>query len=134
MTAGSKVIYDNIDFNSYGFLNATESFLTKSPDLAQLVVNAYEKARAWAIANPEETAQILADVAGIDIAIATSVVADRTNLDVDPVPGQAQLDVLKIVGPIFVESGDVQSQDLIDDALAKLINPTFAEKADASAL
>ncbi|MET0304252.1 MAG: aliphatic sulfonate ABC transporter substrate-binding protein, partial [Microbacteriaceae bacterium] len=26
-TAGSEIIYDNIDFNSYGFLNATESFL-----------------------------------------------------------------------------------------------------------
>ena len=66
-TAGSTIIYDNIDFNSYGFLNATETFLAASPDLAQLVVNAYEKARAWAIANPEETAAILAEVAGIDL-------------------------------------------------------------------
>ncbi len=130
----TKIIYDNIDFNSYGFLNATETFLKNSPDLAQLVVNAYEKARAWAKENPEETAQILADVAGIDIAVATAVIADRTNLDVDPVPGQAQLDVLSVIGPIFVESGDVQSQKLIDDALASLLEPKFAEAADPNAL
>ena len=133
-SGATKIIYDNIDFNSYGFLNATESFLEKSPDLAQLVVNAYEKARAWALENPEETAAILAEVAGIDIAIATAVIADRTNLGVDPVPGQAQVDVLTVIGPIFVESGDVASQDLIDDALASLLEPKFAEAADPDAL
>jgi sulfonate transport system substrate-binding protein len=130
----SEIIYDNIDFNSYGFLNATETFLEKSPDLAQLVVNAYEKARAWALENTEETAAILAEVAGIDIAIATAVIADRTNLEVDPVPGQAQLDVLEIIGPIFVESGDVASQQQIDDALDSLLEPTYAEAADPDAL
>ena len=52
---------DNVDFNSYGFLNATEEFITNNPDLAQLVVNAYEKARIWALENPEETAAILAE-------------------------------------------------------------------------
>ncbi|MFT4030586.1 MAG: aliphatic sulfonate ABC transporter substrate-binding protein [Protaetiibacter sp.] len=133
-TAGSKIIYDNIDFNSYGFLNATEDFITNHPDLAQLVVNAYEKARAWAIENPEETAAILAEVAGIDPAIATAVIADRTNLAVDPVPGQAQLDVLAVIGPVFVESGDVTSQDLIDTALDTLLEPEFAEAADPGAL
>ncbi len=133
-SGATKIIYDNIDFNSYGFLNATESFLETSPDLAQLVVNAYEKARAWAQENPEETAAILAEVAGIDIAIATAVIADRTNLGVDPVPGQAQVDVLSVIGPIFVESGDVASQELIDGALASLLEPKFAEAADPDAL
>lgn len=132
-TAGSKIIYDNIDLNSYGFLNATEAFLEKSPDLAQLVVNAYEKARAFAIDNPEETVAILAEVAGIDPAIATTTLTDRTNLDIDPVPGKAQADVLKIIGPIFVESGDVASQDAIDDALDTLFEPAYAESADPSA-
>jgi sulfonate transport system substrate-binding protein len=128
----SKIIYDNIDFNSYGFLNATESFLAASPDLAQLVVDAYEKAREYAIANPDETAAILAEVAGIDLEIATAVIADRTNLEVDPKPGKKQHDVLKFIGPIFVESGDVASQDLIDDALDSLFNTEFIDKADPS--
>lgn len=133
-TAGSTILYDNIDFNSYGFLNATESFLQKSPDLAQVVVNAYEKARAWAIANPDDAAGILADVAGIDPAIASAVLNDRSNLDISPVPGDAQRKVLEVVGPIFVDSGDVASQDLIDDALDSLFEPTYAEKADPDAL
>jgi sulfonate transport system substrate-binding protein len=128
--AGAKLLYRNVGFNSYGFLNATESFLSERPDLAQAVVDAYEHARAWALANPEETARILADVAGLDLAVATRVVEERSNLDVNPVPGKAQLDVLARIGPIFVESGDVSNQQLIDAALATLINPTFVTKAD----
>jgi sulfonate transport system substrate-binding protein len=133
-SGASTIIYDNIDFNSYGFLNATEEFLTTSPDLAQLVVDAYEKARQYAIDNPEETAAILAEVAGIDIAIATAVIADRTNLGVDPIPGDAQRDVLAFIGPIFVESGDVASQDLVDAALESLFVTSFAENADPTRL
>lgn len=132
--AGSKIIYDNIDFNSYGFLNATESFIKKSPDLAQLVVNAYEKAREYAIANPQETADILASVAGIDPAIATAVIADRTNLGVDPKPGKKQHDVLAFIGPIFVKSGDVASQAQVDTALDSLFNTTFVDTSDPSSV
>ncbi|WP_166871846.1 aliphatic sulfonate ABC transporter substrate-binding protein [Salinibacterium sp. ZJ450] len=134
ITAGSKLIYRNIDFNTYGFLNATEDFIANSPDVAQVVVNAYEKAREWALANPDETAAILAEVAGIDIAVAEKVLLERTVLDLDPIPGKTQRDVLAIVGPIFVESDDVANQGLIDDALDSLFNDTFASKADASAI
>lgn len=133
-TAGSKIIYDNIDFNSYGFLNATQKFIDESPDVAQVVVDAYEKARAWALENPAETAAILAGVAGIDESIAASTLSERTNLEVDPVPGDAQREVLEVVGPIFVESGDVASQDLIDAALDDLFNPEFAQNADPDSI
>jgi sulfonate transport system substrate-binding protein len=97
------------------------------------VVNAYEKARQWAQENPQETAQILADAAGIELAIAEKVLIERTNLDVGE-PGQKQRDVLEIVGPIFVESKDVASQRQIDDALSALFNDSFYQKADSSAI
>jgi hypothetical protein len=41
----SKIIYDNVKFNSYGFLDATESFLTRWPDLDQVIVDSYQRAR-----------------------------------------------------------------------------------------
>jgi sulfonate transport system substrate-binding protein len=134
VTAGSKNIYDNPSYNSYGLLNATESFLTKSPDLAQLVVNAYEKARAYAVKDPADTAAILAKVAGINATIASNVVTNRTKFDIDPVPGAKQTAVLKIIGPIFVQTGDVASQSAIDAALKSLFDTTYAKKADASAI
>lgn len=129
----AEIIYDNVAFNSYGFLNATEEFIANHPDLAQLVVNAYERARAWALQNPDETAAILADVAGIELAIAEATIA-RTVIDTDPVPGDVHRAVLAIIGPIFVESGDVANQQLIDDALASLFFTDFAVEADPNAL
>lgn len=132
--SGAKLIYRNVKFNTYGFLNATQSFIDSKPDVAQTVVNTYEYARAWAEKHPDETAKILSDVAGIDPAVATTVITERTNLDVSNVPGAAQLAVLKKVGPIFVESNDVKSQSDIDKALDSLLDPSFAKKADPSAI
>jgi sulfonate transport system substrate-binding protein len=131
---GAQLFFRDIDYNTYGFLNATEDFLSEKPDVAQTVVNAYEKAREWAKENPEETASILAEVAGIDQAVANSVIIERTNLDVDPAPGDAQRSVLEKIGPVFVETGDVQSQDQIDDALGSLLDPSLVEKADPAAI
>ncbi|MHA7180004.1 aliphatic sulfonate ABC transporter substrate-binding protein [Arthrobacter sp. MDB2-24] len=131
---GAQLFFRDIDYNTYGFLNATEDFLSEKPDVAQTVVNAYEKAREWAKENPEETASILAEVAGIDQAVANSVILDRTNLDVDPAPGDAQRSVLEKIGPVFVETGDVQSQDQIDDALGSLLDASLVEKADPAAI
>ena len=128
--SGTKLIYRNIDFNTYGFLNATEEFVTEHPDLAQLVVDTYERARVWAQENPDETVEILAEVAGIDPGVAQTVLTERTVLDLDPTPGQTQTDVLEFVGPFFVESGDVPGQDQVDAALASLFDTTFIDQAD----
>lgn len=134
LNAGSRLVYRNVDFNTYGFLNATEDFLTESPDLAQVVVDAYEKAREWAAENPEETVEILAEVAGIEPAVAEKVVLERTNLGIDAVPGDAQRAVLEVVGPIFVETRDVRTQEQIDKALDTLIDDTWARQADATTI
>ena len=131
---GATLFYRNIDFNTFGFLNAREDFLQDNPELAQLVVDAYAAAADWAADNPDETAKILADAAGLEPAIAEKVIRERSNLDVDQVPGATQLAVLEKIGPIFVDLGDVPNQQQVDDALASLINDSFAEQADATRL
>ena len=127
---GATLFFRNVDFNSYGFLNATENFISGKPELAQLVIDTYERARAWAAENPEETAQILADVAGLELPVAQKVIEERSNLDVSGVPGATQVAVLEKIGPIFVELGDVASQDQVDEALATIVNDSFATQAD----
>ncbi|MEE1621762.1 aliphatic sulfonate ABC transporter substrate-binding protein [Zafaria sp. J156] len=132
--AGATLLYRNLDFNTYGFLNATEEFLEASPELAQAVIDAYEKARGWAAENPEETASILAGVAGLDQAVADKVILERSNLDVDPVPGEAQVTVLTAIAPTLVDTGDVKTQADVDEAIASIVEASFAGKADASTI
>jgi sulfonate transport system substrate-binding protein len=129
---GVELFFRNVDFNTYGFLNATEEFITNNADLAQVVVDAYEAARVWALENPDETAALLAEVSGAELDVAEVVLLERTVIDLDPVPGAAQLSVLEIVAPIQVANGDIPSQDQADAALESLFNTTFADAADAS--
>ncbi|WP_222710476.1 aliphatic sulfonate ABC transporter substrate-binding protein [Quadrisphaera setariae] len=128
---GAKIVYDNIAFNSYGVLNAREDFLAEHPDLAQAVVNAYEKARAWVPANLEAATALLAQVAGIDPQVAATTLG-RTKLDISPVPGATQAAVLEEIGPLFVANGDVADQGTVDEALSTLFEPAYAQKADPS--
>ena len=127
--AGATLFYRDLDLNSYSVLNATEDIIQNNPDAVQAVVDAYERAREWALTNPEETARILAEAAVIDLAVAQKVIDEREGLDVDPVPGAALEKVLAPIGAIQVEIGDVASQAALDEALETLFAPQFAEKA-----
>ncbi|WBL19360.1 aliphatic sulfonate ABC transporter substrate-binding protein [Citricoccus sp. NR2] len=126
---GANLFYRNVDLNTYSFLNATEDFLEESPELAQLVVDTYERARAWALENPDETAEILAEEADIDLELAQTVIGERSGFDISPVPGNDQMAVLERIAPIFVSTGDVDDQATIDTALEELFEPRFAEAA-----
>src|SRR6185503_12710850 len=70
LQAGSKLIYRNKDFNTYGFLNSREAFLQKYPETTKKVIEAYERAKKWIIDNPDQAAQILADEAQINLEVA----------------------------------------------------------------
>ncbi|WP_119696972.1 aliphatic sulfonate ABC transporter substrate-binding protein [Microbacterium halotolerans] len=127
---GDQLVYRNVDFNTYGFLNSTEDFIADHGDIVQAVVDAYEQARTWALDHPDETAQLLADAASIDLEVAKTVIAERSNLDVSGVPGDDQLAVLEVIAPVLVDSGDIAGgQDAVDDALGTIVNDEFAVQA-----
>ena len=89
--------------------------------------------RATAAAPEPRVADLSALLGEID-SLRTTLQADLSLAAAALDAGADQLAVLKIVGPIFVESGDVPSQDLIDAALDTLLNPDFADKADADSI
>lgn len=128
-TEGAQLIYRNVEFNSYGFLNATESFIAQKPDVAQIVTNVYEQARQYAIANPDATYAVLAAASGLTVPVAKKVITERTLIDINPIPGEQQTKLLKKIGKVFVASGDVASQAQVDEALKTLYDTTFIKKS-----
>src|ERR687894_1425865 len=108
LDAGSKLIYRNIAFNTYGFLNANEAFVEQYPEYTARVIAAYEQARAWILENPDDAAQILAEEAKISTEVAERELFERTVLDMDPVPGETHADVLRAVIPIFAAENQVK--------------------------
>jgi sulfonate transport system substrate-binding protein len=126
LEAGSKLLYRNIDFNTYGFLNAREDFVTQYPELTVTVLEQYERARAWILENPDEAATILAEEAKITHEVAELELFERTVLDIDPVPGETHAEVLRAVIPIFVAENQVKPGTDVEAALAALLAPETA--------
>jgi sulfonate transport system substrate-binding protein len=133
LEAGSKLLYRNIDFNTYGFLNAREDFVTQYPELTATVIEQYERARQWILANQEEAATILAEEAKITPEVAQRELYERTVLDIDPVPGETHAEVLRAVIPIMVSENQVKPGTDVEAALAALIAPETAASVVAAA-
>ena len=126
LDAGSKLIYRNIDFNTYGFLNANEEFITQFPELTATVLQNYERARKWILENPDDAAQILAEEAKISTEVAERELFERTVLDLDPVPGETQVAVLQGVIPIMVTENQVRPGTDLEAVLNELLAPEIA--------
>lgn len=130
--SGAELVHRDVDFNTYSTINATADFLEGHPEVAQTVADVYEQARQWTLDHPEETAEILAAHASIDLEVAELVLEERVDFDIDPVPGDDLRQSLEPVGPAFVENGDVDSQDQVDEALEELFFTDYAEQAEPS--
>jgi sulfonate transport system substrate-binding protein len=126
--SGSRFIYRNPSFNSYGFLNAREDFIAAHPEAVQAVVDSYEEARKWAKAHPDQLAALLATQANIALSVAQEELT-RTLVDINPVPGDAQRAVLTRVEPIAVADSDIKSDDAGRNSLSTLIDPKYIQQA-----
>lgn len=124
---GARLLYRNIDFNSYGFLNARTAFLQQHPTYVSRVLSAYERARQWILDNPDQAAQILADEAGLSLEVAQLELSERTVLTESPVPGEAHAAVLRRITPIMVAENQVQSGTDMDAVLGELFAPQFIQ-------
>jgi sulfonate transport system substrate-binding protein len=93
------------------------------------VTNVYEKARLYAIANPDATYAALSAAAGLSVPIAKTVITERTVIDIDPIPGETQTKLLAVIGKFFVANGDVATQAHDDEALTTLYDTTFITKS-----
>lgn len=120
---GSKLLFRNIDFNTFGVLNVREDFLKQYPDYVARVLAQYERARLWILANPDEAAQILAEAAKLDLDVAKKQLTERTVLDKDTgTPGDKLKAALEAVVPILKDEKLVKADADPAAALAALID------------
>jgi sulfonate transport system substrate-binding protein len=123
--AGSRLIYRNVAFNTYGFLNTTEKFAKDNPEYVRKVITAYEKARKWIIANPDETAKIIAEEAKLSPQVA-KLQLSRNNFKTS-IPGDEHARALKAAAPILIEEELVKKGTDINRTIDELIDPSFAK-------
>ncbi|MBL8690048.1 MAG: aliphatic sulfonate ABC transporter substrate-binding protein [Rhodospirillaceae bacterium] len=85
---GAKLFYRNADANTYGVLNVRSAFAEANPELVVRVLQAYEKARAWAKENPDGLKALLIRDAKISDEVAKLQLTrnDFTESQVGPKP------------------------------------------------
>jgi sulfonate transport system substrate-binding protein len=127
LQAGSKLIYRNKDFNTYGFLNSREAFLQKYPETTKKVIEAYERAKKWIVDNPDQAAQILADEAQINLEVAKRELNERMNFKTPGTPGEAHVSVLRAVVPIINAEQLANPGANVDKAVTDLVEGSFAK-------
>jgi sulfonate transport system substrate-binding protein len=127
LQAGSKLIYRNKDFNTYGFLNSREDFLRKYPETTKKVIELYERAKKWIVDNPDQAAQILADEAQINLEVAKRELNDRMNFNTSGIPGEAHASVLRAVVPIINTEQLANPGANVDKAVTDLVDGSFAK-------
>lgn len=128
LQAGSRLLYRNVDFNTYGALNAREDFLRDHSDIVAIVLQQYERARKFAIAHPDDTAKVLSEISNLSVEVASVEIKQRTQFP-DPVPG---LNYRRAVGGVLpvirAEKLTKDSVDL-DRTLEGLVNTQIAKVA-----
>jgi sulfonate transport system substrate-binding protein len=123
LEAGSRVIYRNVAFNTYGFLNTSETFETRYPDDVRTVIGLYERARKWVLANPDQAAQILSQEAKVSLAVA-KLQLQRNDFS-QPQIGLDNAKALKAAAPILTAENLVRPGVSPDAAIDALIEPAF---------
>jgi sulfonate transport system substrate-binding protein len=122
--AGSRLLYRNVDFNSYGVLSVTEAYAKAQPHTIETVLKAYEKARAWARQNPDELAKLLATESGLPLEVA-KLQLSRTDFS-NAQPGAEHIAALKAAAPILVSEGLVRKGVDVNQVVDQLIDPQFS--------
>ena len=126
LAAGSKLIYRNKDFNTYGFLNSREDFLRKYPETTKKLILLYERAKSWIVDNPDQAAQILADDAQIGLEVAKRELFDRMNFKTPSIPGDTHIAVLNAVVPIIAAEQLANPGANVEKAVTDLIDGSYA--------
>jgi sulfonate transport system substrate-binding protein len=124
---GSRLFFRDANLNTYGVLNVREAFAIQYPAYVRKVINAYEKARIWALQNPAEFKAILARDAKLNDAVATRVL-ERTDLS-DPVIGEKQIKTIAAAGDVLKKSGVIKDSVDVEILVKTLIDPQYSAPA-----
>jgi sulfonate transport system substrate-binding protein len=125
--SGAKLFHRNAGANTWGILNVREAFARENPALVRRVLEAYEEARAWALANPAELRALLVGFTKLPEPVVARQL-ERTELTHSTV-GQAQIDTILQAGLALQEAGVLPASADVRAALDALVDRSFATAA-----
>lgn len=123
---GARIFYRNAEINTWGVLNTREDFAADHPELVAKVLQAYEKARAFAAANPGELKKIMIAQAKLSDAVAARQL-ERTDL-ASGVIGPRQQKTIEGAGIALQQAGVIPADVNVPGVSAALVDGSFVTK------
>ena len=127
LQSGAKLLYRNVSFNSYSVLSVKDAFAKENPETVTAVIKAYEQARKWAKAHPDQVAALLAKESKLPLNVAKLQIS-RTNFDQN-VPTAKHIAALQKAGNILTEEDLVRKGTDVNQVVTQLLDAKFAQNA-----
>ena len=122
--SGAVLFYRKPEANTWGVLNVREAFSQENPEIVKRVLAAYEEARKWALANPEELKKMFAAFTKLPDAVVDRQLSTRTELT-HSVIGAPQRESILAAGLALQQAGVIPSEADVKGTLEKLIDPSY---------
>ena len=122
--SGDRLFYRDKAANSWGILNVREEFAKENPALVSRVLKAYERARLWALANPDELRRILQAATGLSEPIIARQL-DRTELTHSLI-GDSQRETILQAGLALKAAGVLPAGTDVSASVDGLLDGSFA--------
>jgi sulfonate transport system substrate-binding protein len=126
---GAKLFYRNKEANTWGILNVREEFLKDHPELVRRVLNVYEEARKYSLANYGDLKKSFITATKLPDAVVDKQLKERTELTHSKI-GAPQRESILAAGLALQQAGVVKAEvdvkktvdDLIDDKYLAVTN------------
>jgi sulfonate transport system substrate-binding protein len=121
---GARLFHRNAAANTWGILNVREDFARQHPQIVRSVLKAYEEARAWSVANPDELKKLLVAFTRLPDAVVARQL-ERTELTHGPI-GKAQIETIVAAGNALKEAGVLPASVNVPAVVDELLDRRFA--------
>jgi sulfonate transport system substrate-binding protein len=121
---GFRFFHRDVSINTFGVLDVREEFAVRYPQYVKRVLMAYEKARFWAIENPEEFQRTLVQNAKLSDAVA-AIVIERTDISTSVI-GNRQKTTIAGAGAVLKKSGVIKDATDVAATVNSMIDPQYA--------
>lgn len=124
--AGAEYLYTNPELGSHTVLSVRKEFAEKYPDAVLRVLKTYEKARQWAIDNPDEYLSVIAKKSNISPEV-TKLMLDKLRIDAGGSPDIISK-VIIATSAELKKAGIVKEEVDIEQKVNELIDGSYLQQ------
>ena len=124
INSGAILFYRKPEANTWGILNVREAFAAEHPDAVRRVIEAYEEARAWALAHPGELKKLFVAVTKLPEPVVERALGSRTDLSNSAI-GEPQRRSILAAGLALQQAGVIPAGADVKAAVDSLIDSHY---------